>query len=317
MWYFFSNYWVEDLDPLEELNLEDNMFGRKNAIKKYVASHIPKYLVDIVLGFLGTREYSLITKPKYTFQNTEHLKWPFGVAFDKQKLMAVGYYTGNVAIWDIRSQKLIRYKGFTGRAMYVLSFRGLWLVGFVQPEKILLLDFKLEEKATISLKDVSNIGGMAVCERRSWIAVSERYSCRVQIFELDTVDKNIIELTAVITIAGLNHPTRLCFNREGSILAVLDLGSNTIFVFNPLEREKQFSFGSNQLTNPADVKLDIDGNFLVCDTGSRRLSIFDPAGTFLLSVLVGFSSTRAGFLGVDSSGTVAVSLSDSHEVFIF
>ena len=75
---------------LEELNPEDDMIGRKNAVKRHLTKHIPNYLVDVVLRFLGTRDYSLITKPKYTIRD-ESLTYPGGVTFIKQKLLAVGY----------------------------------------------------------------------------------------------------------------------------------------------------------------------------------------------------------------------------------
>jgi len=308
-----------DLNLLKELNLEDDMIGRKNAVQKYMARHMPKYLVDIVLQFLGTRDYSLITKPKFTIKSA-NLLYPYGVSYNSQKLMAVGYYRGEVAIWDIRSQKLIRWRRFGSTISAVLSFRSLWVVGFWKRSKILILDSELEEKAIIWPKDAGNCEGIAICERRGWIAISDRFSSDVKIFELDIIEKSKLRPTAVMKIEGLRWPAGICFNLEGTVLAVTERHLNRISLVNPLDGQKLLSFGSEHLICPNDVKLDTDGNFLVYDTGNRRLCIFDQEGTFLLSVLDGFfrdTGNTFSAICVASSGTIAVSDNDNQQVFIF
>jgi len=310
---------VKGVSHLEDLKLEDDMMGRKNAIKRYLTRYIPKYLVDIVLQFLGTRDYSSITKPKCTIQH-KTLRYPHGVSFIKQKFLAVGYFYGQVAIWDIKSQKLIRVKKFNGTCTALLTFQDLLLVCLRSRGRVVILDSNLEKRGELKPKLLDQSEGIAVSEQRGWIAISDCYAGVVKFFELQVIGKKLLEPIAVIDIAGLNYPTGICFNLDGSVLAVCERRANQISLFNPLKKEKLLSFGTEKLSRPNDVKLDTDGNFLVYDTSNRRLCIFDQGGTFLLSVLDGFfrdSGNTFSFIGVDSSGTIAVSDDDNHQVFIF
>jgi len=301
---------------LEELKPEDDIIRRKNAIKRHLTKHIPNYLVDVVLRFLGTRDYSLITKPKYTISGNS-LTYPGGVVFIKQKLLAVGYYYGQITIWDIKSQELIREQKFDGQCSTLLTFGSL-IVCLMRYAKILILDSNLNEIGQIKFPGRSE--GIAISERSGWIAITKCIDGEVIFFDIKLIEKNVLEPKAVMRIDGFNWPTGICFNQDSTLLAVCERRSNQVSLYSFLKKEVLFSFGSNTLLQPNDVKLDTDRNFLVYDTGNRRLCIFDQEGTFLLSVLDGFfrdTGNTYSRLVVDASGTVAVTDDDAHQVFIF
>jgi len=304
---------------LAELKLEDDMISRKNAVQKHLTRHIPKYLVDIVLRFLGTRDYTLITKPKYTAKNL-YLKYPKGISFNDQKHVAVGYTHGEVAIFDIGSQEIIKWRKFKGTCSSVVSFGNLWLVYLKLRAIILILDSNLMNMGVLNPKLCGRSEGMEFCKKRGWLAISNYDFGNVKFFEMEQIKKIVLKPIEVMDIVGLKNPAGLCFNLDGTILAVAERGADRISLFNLLKKEKLLSFGNDKLGSPNDVKLDTDGNFLVYDTGNRRLCIFDPSGKFLLSLLDGFfkdSGNTFSYISVDSSGTIAVSDNDNHQIFVF
>jgi len=307
-----------------EIKLEDGAIRRHDVVVKHLTKHIGKYLADVVWQFLPTRDYSLITKPRYKIWSKE-LQSPFAVSFNKENLMAVGYWGGQVAIWDISSQELIcskdyfYWRGFRdknrNKCVCLVSFNNLWL--FSMRASIYVLNSKLEKIGAVEIDSFPNFQGMATCERQGWIALSERRSGSIKFFDLKQITNNVLEPKAVTvkTITGLKYPAGLCFNDEGTVLAVAE--DRTISLFNPLKGEKLLSFGNEHLGHPKDVKLDMDGNFVVCNRGHRKLCIFDQTGTFLLSLLNHTPRLYTLYTAaIDSTGTIAVSTSDKDSVYV-
>ena len=74
-------------------------------------------------------------------------------------------------------------------------------------------------------------------------------------------------------------------------------------LFDVLEQEGS---GDSQFDCPGGVDVDEEGRIVVCDSGNRRVSVFEKDGTFLFSFGKHHMVNPIGIV-IDSFGTIIVS----------
>jgi DNA-binding beta-propeller fold protein YncE len=117
-------------------------------------------------------------------------------------------------------------------------------------------------------------------------------------------------------------PTGLDVDAYGRI-AVSDIGNHQVILFDPyLAVELVFgSYGSHpgQLDGPQGVTFTPDGNFLVTDTGNRRIQLFDAGGRFLAVLPSGDQNplVKPRRAVADKNGNVYVADPGAKRVFVF
>ena len=123
--------------------------------------------------------------------------------------------------------------------------------------------------------------GLAV-NARDEIAVTESYSNRIQIFNIDGDFLRFFNSEAF----GFRSPRGIAFHNNGNIFVGTYFSQIGIFDGRGEYVGSFGGFGSldNQLRNPWGLSVDSDGNVIVADKGNSLIKIFSPDGKFVMKI---------------------------------
>jgi DNA-binding beta-propeller fold protein YncE len=221
---------------------------------------------------------------------------PFGVAFDsKGRVYTADQGVAAIFIFDPET-KSVELIGNGSHANFGLIL-GLAIddndrifVSDTKLHRVLVLNAKHEQEASIGMDMLANPGGLAIDKDNRFLYVVDTGNDVVDVFDADT-----FKLLRKIGKSSRKHtqtdpgtfslPTNVALDREGNVY-VTDTFNNRVEIFdadgNFISMFGKNGDGPGEFERPKGIAVDADGHIWVVDSAQDRVKVFDRDGRLLI-----------------------------------
>jgi DNA-binding beta-propeller fold protein YncE len=262
--------------------VDPNLFSKQNEKKK-------QKWMDRLAGAQNTNELDLSKLP---FQ----LIRTYGLAFDsKGRIYAADQGVSAVFIFDPKTKAVEMIRN--GKEANFGLIMGLAIddddrvfVSDVRLHRVLVLNAKREQVASVGMDVLVNPGGLAIDKENRLLYVVDTGNDTVAVFDADSFKllRNIGKPSRKHTATepgSFSLPTNVAVDSEGDVY-VTDTLNDRVEIFDA-DGEFISTFGKNgdgpgQFERPKGIAVDCDRHIWVVDAGQDRVKVFDREGRLLI-----------------------------------
>jgi DNA-binding beta-propeller fold protein YncE len=273
---------IKFVDLFTGEKVDPNLFSKQNRKKR-------QKWMDRLAGAQNTNEIDLSKLP---FQ----LIRTYGVAFDsKGRIYAADQGVAAVFVFDPKTKEVEMIRN--GKEANLGLIMGLAIddddrvfVSDVKLHRVLVLNAKREQVASIGMDELVNPGGIAIDKENRLLYVVDTGNDTVVVYDADSFKKlrNIGKPSRKHTEndpGTFSLPTNVAVDSEGDVY-VTDTFNNRVEIFDA-DGEFISQFGKNgdgpgQFERPKGIAVDCDRHIWVVDAAQDRVKVFDREGRLLI-----------------------------------
>ena len=273
---------IKFVDLFTGEKVDPNLFSKQSRKKK-------QKWMDRLAGAQNTNEIDLSKLP---FQ----LIRTYGLAFDsKGRIYAADQGVAAVFVFDPKTKDVEMIRN--GKEAHFGLVMGLAVddddrvfVSDVKLHRVLVLNAKREQVASVGMDELVNPGGLAIDKENRLLYVVDTGNDTVAVFDADSFKKlrNIGKPSQKHTGTDpgqFSLPTNVAVDSEGDVY-VTDTFNNRVEIFDA-DGEFISQFGKNgdgpgQFERPKGIAVDGDRHIWVVDAAQDRVKVFDREGRLLI-----------------------------------